>query len=184
MFGNKIGRSQFLQRDDDTFTFINNTVTPEVYGILANSWVEIAFPFSRVPVVAEQQDYNQLVFDMEMTPKKIKGIRLLLDTFNSQQLSNPLQWVTQDSSGNYKSFVDYPINLLALDQYQDRLVDIYYKDLTIGGNQWLFYKINALTTLKMTFIYDDFRLENLLDKENPRQVIYSNPNIELFDKLL
>lgn len=188
MFGDKIKRSQFSSRENDTYVFRNIFLVPKVFSILASDWVKIAYPLSVTPTVIAngQLDYNQLILDKEINPKVIKGIRLLqVDSLlDINQWKNPLQWVTQDSSGTYKSFVDYPLNLLPLDQYQTRVIDIYYDNLVIGGNQWFFYKMQPNSIVSMTFVYDEFRLENLLDKNNPRQVIYSKGDIELFDKLL
>lgn len=174
-----------MQRDDDTFTFVNPAGFDQTFGILASDWVFNAFPTVRVPnLPVDAQDYNQLRFDKEMNPKKIKAIRLLISKFDTVQYSNPFKWVTQDSDGTFKTFVDFPINLIALDQFQGRLVDIYYDNLVIGGNQWLQYTIRPFSGVTMTFIYDDFRLENLLDANNPRQVIYSKAEVDEYGKLL
>jgi hypothetical protein len=188
MFGDKIAHS-FYQREDDTFTFFNPGITTITIGILSSNWVKKAFPTlkgidpSIIPDPEQFSDYQELINDKEMTPKMIKGIRLIVS--DQKSLVNAMFWVSQDANGEKSSFADYPFNLLSPMQYQERLVDLYYDNLIVGLNQFMAYELQPLESATMTFVYDDFRLENLLGKGHQlRKVLYSKKDLELMEKLL
>ena len=191
-FGNNIQKG-FLSRGDNTFTFTNSGVTPITIGLLASNWVFTAYPsltspLGNPPVTpsivsnADLVDYVKLLNDKEMNPKDIKGIRLLVQ--NQNQLYNPLLFNSQDANGEMKSFAEYPINFLSPDQFQGRLVEIYYKNLIVGLKQYLAYTINAGETVTFTFLYDEFKLENILGKNPCREIQYNKKDLELMEKLL
>jgi len=189
MFGDGIPQGNY-RREDDTFTFVNQTPIPEVYGILASNWAFIQFPSLRkidASVIlnpAELSDYVELQNDKEMTPKKIKGIRLITDNFS--QLSNAFNWQSRNANGNVLEFVDYPINLLSPMQFQSRLIDLYYENIIVGLNQFNALRIEPFTSVTMTFVYDDFRLENLLGKSEDklRKANYTKADKSVMEYLL
>jgi hypothetical protein len=189
MFGDGISKG-FYNREDNTFTFSNTLPIPIVLGILASSWVLTQFPRIRaidstiITDPNELSDYLELNNDKEMTPKKIKGIRLITDDVS--QFSNPLNWQSLNADGNVLEFVDYPINLLSPMQFQSRVIDLYYENIIVGLNQFIALEFKPFTSVTMTFIYDDFRLENLLgkSKENLRQANYSKADTSAMEYLL
>jgi hypothetical protein len=191
MFGDQINMNQFFRRDDDTFTFENPNPIPLILGILASNWVAQIPPVGLINLPspanitnpAEFSDYQQLVNDKEMTPKNIKGIRLTFGSANVNQIARPFNWSKRNANGKVRSFVDYPLNLVPLDQFQDQLVDIYYDNLIIGLDEFLVYELLPFENVTMTFTYDDFRLENLLNKKE-RRVIYSRAELDRFEYLL
>jgi len=157
------------KRDDDTFTFINNAAATETFGILASNWAFSVILGLKVPQVqpGEVGDYAELVADKQENPKLIKGIRLITDNIN--QLSQPFNWETRDSNGERAQFTDFPINLLPVDQFQSRLIDVGYSGgLVIGLNELLAYPILGFTSVTMTFVYDDFKIGDLLHMDQQR----------------
>ena len=190
MFQEKSFNQFNLNRDDDTFTFLNNTGNVIDLGILASSCVFVANPLLKkgenFVSVNEKLNYLELVNDKEINPKNIKGIRYIINKIGGAtklQLPNPFKWVKQDANGKFKAFVDFPVNLIRLDQFQSNLVDMYYDNLIIGLSDFLFLKLETGWSITMTFVYDDFRLSNLInDKE--RNVLYSKTDIDKFEYLL
>lgn len=187
MFGDKI-KNTALSRDDDTFTFTNPGVGAVNFGLFASSWVYTAYPSISIVdggVVQNPEeflDYQELVNDKEMSPKKIKGIRVIVQ--NQSDLNNTLFWNSQDANGQMKSFADYPIHFLSPMQFQGRLVDIYYKDLILGLDQYLVYRIEGGSSVTMTLIYDDLNLDCLLKSREARAVNYNGEDAKLLKTLL
>ena len=188
-FGDLIPLS-FNVREDDTFIFSNAPANPpQTYALLASPWVQTAYPGLVLPnstTILDPEsfsDYQELIFDKEMTPKMIRGIRLIVQS--QTQLVNPMVWSDQDANGEIRSYAEFPNNFLRPDQFQGRVIDLYYDNLVIGGNQYLAYTIDPGFSVSMTFVYDDFRLESLLG-ESPvfRKVMYSKKDVALMEKLL
>ena len=174
MFGDRINISQFAKREDDTFTFENTFPHFITLGVLASNWVYntnlgdgIFLRDQKLTILNQDQlsNYEELVNDKEINPKNIKGIRYLFNgnaKHATDQFKNRFKFFKQNANGNFKTFVDYPVSLIRLDQYQSKMVDIYYKDLIIGLNEFMFVRLERNYSVTMTFIYDDFRLENLI----------------------
>ncbi len=163
---NILGYSGFDRREDDTFTFFNPNIFPIEIGILGDDWVDTAVP-ALVPIdttiitdVENFLNYEELVRDKRINPKRIKGIRLLTD--NISQLDRVQNWQSRDANGELASIVDYPIHMLSPMQFQSGVVDIPFDKLLVGLNQFMIYELLPLTSVTMTFVYDDFRIERLL----------------------
>ena len=165
---NLFGFRGFTKQSSDTFDFRNPNFVSFEIGILADAWVRLALPAlatidSTVMVNPEQlRQYEELVNDKQINPKRIKGIRIITD--NISQLSKASNWQSRDANGELASIVDYPINMLSPMQFQSRVVDIPFDKLLVGLNEFMIYEILPLTRVRMTFLYDDFALSNLLEK--------------------
>jgi len=191
MFGDLV-KTGFFNKSDDTFTFFNPAIVEQTFAILGSKWVTSAFPTLQpidstiIQNPSEFEDYQELINDKEINPKNIKALRILVEGTPSQKvdtLGNPLFWQRRRPDGNVFTFADFPVNLLPLDQYQSGVVDVYYKNLIVGLNEFFAYTIKPLQSVTMTFVYEDFRLENLLNDKGKR-VVYSSVDRELFEKLL
>jgi hypothetical protein len=195
MFGDKIINQFNSHREDDTFTFVNEFVFPITLGVMASDWVynstladglNLKDQQDTIKDTKQRNNYNELINDKEINPKNIKGIRYIFNGTSKLaplQFKNPFKWIKQDASGKFKAFVDYPVSLIRLDQYQQTIVDIYYNDLIIGLKEFMFVKLEPEYSVTMTFIYDDFKLSNLI-KEKTRNVLYSKADIDKFEYLL
>jgi hypothetical protein len=185
MFG---GYSAFRDREDDTFTFFNTGVIDVRLAVLGSSWIANLPPSPDNPLPVELTymspadflDYTELVNDKEMTPKKIKCVRIITDQI--QQLNQQMNWQSRDANGEAVSLDDFPVNQLSPMQYQSRVVDIVYDYMIVGLNQFFVYKLLAGSTVTMTFVYDDFRLEDLLHMKGSN--IYEKREIEKMEYLL
>lgn len=163
------GKQTFEKRDDDTFSFANQGLISLDFGLLANDWVFTAFPaLTRVDSTiilnpSKLLDYTELLNDKAVNPKKIKGIRIITD--NLDQMAQGFDWQSRDSNGEVHALTEFPINMLSPMQFQSRVIDLEYnKGIIVTQNEFFVYKILPLTTVTMTFIYDDYKLKNLLSE--------------------
>lgn len=157
MFGRKIN----IHREDDTFTWTSPPLV-QVFAILADQFVFIANPAFDKPPINDPR-YDQLVLDKAVNPKAIKRIRLITD--NIAQLAEPFIWHYTDSNGQAQTFSDQPLNMLSPDQFQSRVIDIDYKKLIVGNNEFFTWRVLPSTTVRFTFVYDDCKLHNLLNEK-------------------
>jgi hypothetical protein len=155
-----------MDRDDDTFTFENRSATkPVTLTVLANEWVDglgIGTSADKsIPDPAQKSDYISLLFDKIENPKKIKMIRVL--TTNVSQLIQPMNWQSRDANGELQSMTDITLSLFSPTQFQSGVLDIPYdKGVIVGLNQFFIYTLLPSTTVTMTFVYDDFKIVDLL----------------------
>lgn len=160
----------------DTFTFSNTALVGSItIGILASDWVATAFPLIQqvdstiiVDPVAFS-DYETLVRDKEANKKRIKHIRIITDNHN--QLSNGMGWQKRNANGNVELITDFPINQLSPMQFQSRVLDIHYTGMTMGLDEFIRYEILPNTNVLMTFEYEDFRIEKLLNKKPKNRLL-------------
>jgi len=160
----------------DTFTFSNTALVGTItVGLLASDWVSIAFPLiQRVDTTivldpATFSDYETLVRDKEANKKRIKHIRIITDNLN--QLSNGLGWQKRNANGEVELITDFPINQLSPMQFQSRVLDIDYTGMTMGLDEFIRYEILPSTDVLMTFEYEDFRIEKLLNKKPKNRLL-------------
>jgi len=161
-----LGNNVISRREDDTFTITNGGAIAINIGMLASEWAIGAFSLLKPPIPdpVSALDYEELVNDKEVSPKKIKNIRIICD--KAIQLNQPFTWIKQNSNGTFFSFTDFVSSLLSPMQYQSRLIDIPYGNLIVGQNELFTYSLLPFQTITITFEYDEFRLEELLDNRN------------------
>ena len=158
------GRKHKQNRANDTFTWTSAPLPAiETFAVLANGFVLIANPALSKPTVTNPTEYDQLLQDKAVNPKAIKRIRLITD--NISQLAEPFIWNYTDSNGEAQTFSDQPLNMLSPDQFQSRVIDIDYKKLIIGNNEFFTWRVLPSTTVRLTFVYDDYKLHNLLNEK-------------------
>jgi len=179
LFGGNIA---FTDLSTDTFTFVNNVPVSTDLAILGDySIIDPAtrVNFANLPNPQEFEDYTQLVNDKQMSPKKLKMIRMLCDI---QVFNIPLSWQSRDSNGEVVVINDFPISQLSPMQYQSGVVDIIYDYMIVGLNQFFFFTMPPFSSVTMTFVYDDFALEDLLYMKSTN--IYEKREIEKIEYLL
>lgn len=158
-----LGNNVITRREDDTFTIVNGGALTISIGMLASDWALSAFSLIKPPIpsVSNALDYDELVKDKEVSPKKIKSIRIIADKV--VQIVQPFVWIKQDANGNYFSFTDFVGSLISPMQYQSRLIDIPYGNLLVGQNEFFTYSLLPFQTVTITFEYDEFRLEEFMN---------------------
>ena len=155
-------------REDDTFTFENNTISARVYAIFRQTWVSPTMVLGLKPidinVITDPEkllDYQELVNDIEANPRKIIGLRLISDNINN--FDNGWNWQDRDANGELKTITDFPINTLSSMQFQSRVIEIDYEGIIVGNNQFVVVIVEPFSSIRVTFKYDYIRREELLN---------------------
>ena len=167
------GKNRLLKKDSDTFTF-TKVGGQKTYAFLGKESVYSGhnpplIDAHNILPVSQVLSYFQLINDKEANPKKIKAIRLICDT--QSQFFVPIIWNFTDANGAAYSVQDSPLNMLSPMQFQGRVIDTNYDNLVVGNNEWFTWAFApGVVEVTMTFVYDDYRIENLLSQDRRKLI--------------
>jgi hypothetical protein len=162
------GKYRKLKGEEDSFTFENPLPVPATYAFLSSEYNYSPDSLQPDVVKAGGLDYEELIRDKEMNPKKLKRIRFY--GFSLAQIARPINWIFRDANGESYSVEDQPLNMLSPMQFQQQVLDVSYENLIIGNSEYFLWTLEPFEVITMIFDYEDYRLENLL-LEDKRKLI-------------
>lgn len=116
--------------------------------------------------ITGSNDYNQFVRELQNIPKRVRHIRLTVESYS--QMAVPFYLLKRDANGNFCGVPRIPTEDLRPEDYQSFMCEMAFnpKELILNNNEIISgYTVAPESTVKMVIYFDEIDMSDLLSEK-------------------